>query len=153
MNYLKIDNADYVNGDGVFVSVWTAGCPHRCKGCHNPESHNRHDGAEFTDEVFNEVIEYLGDKYISGLSILGGEPLVDYNYDRVLELVKKVKDIYPTKSIWIWTGYTYDYVKTHIPEILFYVDKLIDGPFVEELKCDSKYFGSSNQVIRHISGN
>ena len=149
MKYISINENDFNNGDGVVVSLWTAGCPHNCKGCHNPETHDRNAGMVFDKPALEQILTSLNDKYVSGLSILGGEPLTDYNYPTVLHLARFIKERYPEKKINIWTGYTLqELINQDKQEIMFYLDMLVDGRFVEELKGEFKYCGSSNQKVR-----
>jgi anaerobic ribonucleoside-triphosphate reductase activating protein len=148
---MEIKENDYNNGDGVVISLWVSGCPHKCAGCHNPETHDKNNGYKFTEEIKQDLISKLENKYIEGLSILGGEPLTDYNYDEVLKLCVEIKKKLKEKQIWLWTGYTkQELINQNKQEILFYLDTLIDGRFVEELKEEHKYKGSSNQNVYKI---
>ncbi|MCH5167696.1 MAG: anaerobic ribonucleoside-triphosphate reductase activating protein [Erysipelotrichales bacterium] len=156
MNYMEIKKYDIANGPGVRTSLFVAGCTHHCKGCFNPESWDFNAGKEFTDETIDEIIESLSPDYIKGLTLLGGEPFEPGNQAALLPLVKKVKSIYPNKSIWAFSGYLfdkqimdvmakkYDFTK----EFISYIDVLVDGEFKEEEKDLSIIFrGSRNQRI------
>ena len=149
MRYLDIKTADINNGEGLRVSLWVSGCEHRCKGCHNPQSWNKNNGKEFTDETYKYLVEKLTTGVQRGLTIIGGEPLTDYNYPEVLELVKRLKNDIPTLNIWVYTGYYYDeLIEQNKEEIIEYIDVLVDGRFEEDLKDKSlKWRGSSNQVV------
>ena len=146
MNYGRIKKHDIANGPGVRVSLFVSGCDHKCKGCFNPETWNYHYGRVFTAKTFRDILEPLDRDSIAGLTILGGEPLAPRNQHIVTTVCRLVKEKYPNKDIWIYTGYSYDEVKDHA--ITNFIDVLVDGPFIEDLKDISlKYRGSSNQRI------
>lgn len=147
MNYANIKPVDISNGTGVRVSLFVSGCTHRCKGCFNREAWDFNFGQEFTTDTFNQIIDLLKPDYISGLSLLGGEPLENANYWLVVSLVGAVKYLlYPHKTIWLYTGYKWEDIK-HF-SIFNYIDVVVDGEFKEELKDISLNFrGSSNQRI------
>jgi anaerobic ribonucleoside-triphosphate reductase activating protein len=145
MNYSGINTCDSTNGDGVRVSLFVSGCSLHCKGCFNKDAWNKNYGKEFTDDTMNILLEALRSPWIDGLSILGGDPLEDYNIPTVNYIVCLVKKLYPEKTIWLWTGRKYEKIKD-IP-LLDYVDVLITEPFIERKKCHGKYYGSSNQCV------
>jgi len=154
MNYADIKNYDVANGPGVRVSLFVSGCNHHCKGCFNAEAQDFNYGKPFTDETIDTIIEYMSKPYIKGLTLLGGEPMDPKNQPALLPLVKKVKETYPDKTIWCFTGYLFDkniiddMCKNlpHTRELLSYIDMIVDGPFVLELKNLNLVFkGSSNQ--------
>lgn len=156
MNYAKIRKCDVANGPGVRVSLFVSGCNHHCKNCFNPEAWNFGYGQEFTQKEEEEILEYLKPEYIAGLSLLGGEPFEYCNQQRLAPLVKKVKETYPDKKIWCYSGFTFDkqiigemankYDETK--EMLKNIDYLVDGKFVDELKdLKLQFRGSSNQRI------
>ncbi len=156
MNYGIIKKTDIANGTGVRVSLFVSGCTHHCKGCFNPETWSFDYGKPFTKETEEELLSALSKSYINGLTLLGGEPMEPNNQRVLLPLVKRVKDLYPEKDIWCYTGY--DYEKDLLQEsrarceatekLLSYIDVLVDGEFVEECKDISLQFrGSSNQRI------
>lgn len=149
MKYLDIKTSDINNGEGLRVSLWVSGCEFRCKGCHNPQSWNKDSGKEFTMETFKYLHEVLTTGIKRGLTIIGGEPLTDYNYPEVLALIKRLKEITPDLNIWVYTGYYYDeLIEENKTEIFDYIDVLVDGRYDEELKDKSlKWRGSSNQNI------
>ena len=149
MKYLDIKTSDINNGEGLRVSLWVSGCEFRCKGCHNPQSWNKNNGKEFTMETFKYLYEVLTTGIKRGLTIIGGEPLTDYNYEDVLLLVKSLRRLIPDLNIWVYTGYYYDeLIEENKTEIFDYIDVLVDGRYEEELKDKSlKWRGSSNQNI------
>ena len=146
MNYGKIKPTDVANGEGVRVSLFVSGCPHHCKGCFNSELWNHNAGQEFTPEVIMKIVNLCDHDHISGLSLLGGEPLDPNNLQRVTLLCKVFKHYYPNKTIWCYTGYEWDRIK-HL-DIMQYIDVVVDGKFVQEQKDPRlKFRGSSNQRI------
>lgn len=149
MRYSQIKDNDIANGKGVMMSLWTQGCPHRCKECFNPETWNYNGGMEFTQKQEQYILDNINTHNISrNLSILGGEPLCPENLDGVLALCKKFKERYPEKMIYIWTGYTLEDFNDTQKEVLNYIDILVDGKFEKDLKNLSlKLRGSSNQRI------
>lgn len=149
MNYQHIFKDDLINGEGVRVSLFVSGCSHGCENCFSPHTWDYRSGSLFTDEVLNELFTALDKPYISGLSLLGGDPLAPKNTSTVIDICKKFKERFPEKNIWCWTGYTLEEVQNnHAKDILEYCDVLIDGKFVQELKDLTLPFrGSSNQRI------
>ena len=156
MNYLEIKKYDIANGPGVRTSLFVSGCTHHCKGCFNPESWNFDAGSKFTDKTIDEIIESLKPDYVKGLTLLGGEPFEPGNQAALIPLVKKVKEIYPNKNIWAFSGYLFDKQIMDVMskkydftiELLKYIDVLVDGEFKEEEKDLSIIFrGSRNQRI------
>lgn len=149
MRYNKIRKMDISNGPGIRVSIFMQGCTFNCKGCFNTSTHSFNDGILFTDEVIDNIISLAKYDYIVGLSVLGGEPLHPNNIEGTIKLVSMFKEKYPTKSIWLWTGYLYDELINK--DILKYIDVLVDGRFVEELANPTlKWKGSSNQRVIDI---
>lgn len=175
LRYNKIRKQDIANGPGLRCSVFFQGCEHHCPNCFNPETWNPDDGKPFTDNEVELIIDILNNPHIKGLSLLGGDPLFGPCNDagcseEMYNFLKRVKDIYPEKSIWIWTGYIfenflnsyaeiedYQYGKLMNPKVLLlsqtklfmeYVDVIIDGPFIEAEKDFSlQYMGSKNQRV------
>lgn len=146
MRYGAIKKTDIANGEGVRVSLFVSGCENHCQGCFNPETWSFDYGEDFDRRVMYDLIEALSPDYISGLSVLGGEPLDPRNVETVCKICDTVKVIYPAKSIWVYTGYSYEDVKDL--EILKYIDVLVDGRFIEAEKDISLQFrGSRNQRI------
>ena len=147
MRYNKIRKMDISNGPGVRVSLFVQGCTFNCKGCFNQETHDFNGGKEFTDDVIEHILNLCENENIEGLSILGGEPLHPKNIEGVTKLAKMYKERLPDKSLWIWTGYLFD-KDLQGKEILNYVDVIVDGQFVEELKDPTlEWRGSSNQRV------
>ena len=156
MNYADIKKIDVANGEGVRVSVFVSGCNHHCKGCFNQCAWDFNYGKEFSEKEEQQIIDYMNHDYISGLSLLGGEPLEPRNQEGLLPLVKKVKEKFPNKNIWCYTGF--DFEKDVVGkmakdnettrELLKYIDVIVDGKF-EEDKRDLKlqFRGSSNQKL------
>ncbi len=147
MRYNLIRKMDISDGPGVRVSIFTQGCAFNCKNCFNPETHDFNGGKEFTDETINEILDLCKPDYISGLSILGGEPMHPNNVDGTTKLAKAFKERYPNKNVWVWTGFVYG--KTLNPkDSLKYIDVLVDGQYVDELHNPMlKWRGSENQRV------
>ena len=159
MRYADIKKADIANGTGVRVSIFVSGCTHHCKGCFNREAWDFEYGQEYDKAAEEKIMEELSHPYVSGLTLLGGEPLELVNQKGLLPLVKKVKEKYPEKTIWCYTGYTFEkdilnnmYEKwKETPELLKYIDVLVDGEFEEENKKVGLHFrGSTNQRILDV---
>ena len=160
MNYGEIKKHDIANGRGIRVSLFVSGCRHHCKGCFNPETWNFCYGKEFTSETESEIFQALNPDYIEGLSLLGGEPFEPENQPVLLELLKKFKKHFPQKTIWCYSGYTFEELSGLVPssaftpitkELLSLVDILVDGKFVLEKKNISlKFRGSENQRILDV---
>ena len=156
MNYATIKNCDIANGPGVRVSLFVSGCTHRCPGCFNEVAWDFDYGQPFTEEVMDSIVDMLRPSYIRGLTLLGGEPFEPQNQGAVVELLRRVKQELPEKSIWAFSGYLFD--KDILSgrlgdweitkEYLSYLDVLVDGPFVEAKKNLSLRFrGSENQRL------
>ncbi|HAK17263.1 MAG: anaerobic ribonucleoside-triphosphate reductase activating protein [Lachnospiraceae bacterium] len=161
MNYAQIKYCDIANGTGVRTSLFVSGCTHHCKGCFNEIAWDFGYGEPFTDEVQQKIIDSLAPEYIAGLSLLGGEPMEPVNQRALVPFLRKVRAAYPDKTLWCYTGYTYETDlldpegRAHCEvtdEFLSYIDMLVDGKFVEELKDITLLFrGSSNQRLLHLS--
>lgn len=146
MRYASIRSMDITNGDGIRVSIFFQGCKFRCKGCWNESTWDFNGGKEFTKEIENKFIELAKQEHIKGVSILGGEPF-NQPPKEILSLLKNIK-IKVGKPVYLWTGYEFDSIPKEYIECLDYLDMIITGQFVEELKdYKLKYRGSSNQVI------
>ena len=150
VRYAGLDKNDIVNGKGFCVSFWTQYCPHKCNGCHNPETWSKDGGLliEYHD-LLQEIIEAIkSNNIIRNFSILGGEPLCDENVSLVNNLIKDIKQIYPNILIYCWTGYNFEDIKDKYKEVLSNIDVLIDGKFIAEQRDVSLYLrGSSNQRV------
>ena len=154
MNYADIKQYDVANGPGVRISVFVSGCNHHCKDCFNEVAWDFNYGTPFTEETIETVIEYMKPSYIAGLTLLGGEPMEPANQKGLLPLVRMVKEVYPEKTIWCFTGFLFDrdIVETMfdtVPEtreLVSYFDVMVDGKFIAELKnVNLRFKGSSNQ--------
>lgn len=149
MRYAKIRIRDIANGPGFRVSIWVQGCTRRCPGCFNPSAWDFEGGKLFNRRVKAQFLDLAKEKTIVGFSILGGEPL--QQGDDMLDLVKSMKEQYPDKTIWMWTGYKYEDLDDKQREIISYIDVLVDGEYIESQKCPNKKFkGSKNQRIIDI---
>ena len=150
MNYHNIKTDDMLNGDGLRVTCWVSGCNMGCFNCYNPQTWDFDSGIPFTEETMQEILYDLSKPYIKGLTLSGGHPLDPHNAPKVLEIVKRVKMVFPNKDIWIYSGYVWeDIIKDNtLKEILKCTDVLVDGAYVDELRDISLAFrGSSNQRI------
>lgn len=146
MRYHNITKDDMLNGDGLRVVLWVAGCNHCCKECHNPITWDPNGGLEFDAAAKKEIFDELGKSYVSGITFSGGDPLhLNNSYD-VTELAKEIKEQFPEKTIWLYTGATWEDICNM--ELIDYLDVLVDGEF----ECDKKdanlhWKGSSNQRV------
>lgn len=155
MNYGEIKNCDIANGIGVRISLFVSGCTHHCKNCFNPETWDFAYGEEFNHDVEDKIISMLEPDYISGLTILGGEPFEPANQAALISFIKRVRNKYPSKNIWMYSGYTFEELTgesrarcEYTDEILSNIDVLVDGEFVEEKKkITLKFRGSENQRV------
>ena len=154
MNYADIKTVDIQDGTGIRVSIYVSGCHFHCKGCHNKEAWDFNYGKKFDDSTIDYIIELMDKPYIAGLSILGGEPLELSNQQGLLPLVQKVKEKFPDKNIWCYTGYDFEkdvlnsmYKKySYTQELIKNIDIMVDGEFQEDKKLvDLKFRGSTNQ--------
>lgn len=156
MYYGEIKKCDIANGEGVRVSLFVSGCTHHCPGCFNQDTWEFDYGKEYTQETEKEILEALAPSYINGLSLLGGEPFEPQNQKVLISLLRKVKERYPEKDIWCYSGYLFDKELLsesrarceYTDEMLSMLDVLVDGRFVEALKDIRLVFrGSSNQRV------
>ena len=154
MNYSVIKECDVANGPGIRTTLFVSGCPHHCKGCFNEATWDYNYGQPFTDATIEYIINTMRPDYIAGLTLLGGEPFDPANQPALIPLVKRVKEEFPNKNIWCFTGYLFDkeicdkMLKEYdfTGELLSYIDVLVDGRFIEEKKdLMLKFKGSSNQ--------
>ena len=147
MRYHKIRKMDISNGPGVRVSIFMQGCEFHCENCFNKEPWDFDGGNEFTEKTIEEVLELCSKDFITGLSILGGEPLHPNNIEGTTKLAKAFKEKYPNKTIWVWSGFLFD-KDLKGKEVLNYIDVLVDGQFVNSLHNPTlKWKGSSNQRV------
>ena len=161
MNYFGYMPNDFINGTGVSVSLWTAGCPHRCPGCHNKEMWDYNNGYEIPNDIEEQICQAIQANGIQrNFSVLGGEPLSLHNLAFVNQIISKVRNTFPTIKIYLWTGFTYEelqgmlekmpnisYIKD-LNSILAQIDVLIEGRYIEKLRdITLPLRGSSNQRI------
>ena len=152
MNYSALRKADIANGIGFRCTLWCTGCLRKCPGCFNPEAQDPNFGKPFTDEVKERIFKELEDPHCSGLSLMGGEPLSKCSDNRkvIIGLCKEVKEKFPNKNIWMWSGYCFEDIANddEMSPALDYIDVLVDGAFIQEKKDLSTPFrGSTNQRI------
>lgn len=168
MNYHNITKDDMLNGSGLRVILWIAGCDHKCLECHNPQTWDINGGINFDENARKELFKELSKDHISGITFSGGDPLNDNNVKVVYELCKEIKEKYPTKTIWIYTGYLWErlqekikgfyfnpitkaiesYPQNYRCDVLRFVDVLVDGKFEKSLKNnDYHWAGSTNQRV------
>ena len=141
---------DISNGPGVRVSIFMQGCTFHCKECFNPETHDFNGGKEFDEQTIHHVLELCENENVEGLSILGGEPLHPKNIEGSTKLAKQFKKQFPNKTLWVWTGFLFENLKEK--EIMKYIDVLVDGQYVDELRNPKlKWRGSANQRVIDIA--
>ncbi|MDE6733307.1 MAG: anaerobic ribonucleoside-triphosphate reductase activating protein [Oscillospiraceae bacterium] len=146
MRYHNITTDDMLNGDGLRTVLWVAGCEHRCEDCHNPITWDIEGGLPFDEAAEAELFEKLSPDYINGVTFSGGDPLHPQNRAEITRLAKKARERFPEKTIWLYTGYTFDEISAL--EITDYCDVIVDGRFVKE-QLDPKlhWKGSANQRV------
>lgn len=158
MNYATIKWTDIANGEGVRISLFVSGCTHRCKNCFNEIAWDFQYGEPFDEAVRKKILDALASPFIAGLSLLGGEPLEPSNQRALAGFVKEVREKYPHKTVWCYTGFVFDPATGELcekekntevtKELISTFDVLVDGPFVESLKkITLKFRGSSNQRV------
>lgn len=156
MHYGNIKYYDIANGEGVRTSLFVSGCTHHCKNCFNPETWDFQYGNEFTPEVEEKIMQSLENDFIAGLTLLGGEPMEPANQKALLPFLKRVRERFPRKNIWCYTGYLFDKEllsdsRARCPwtdELLQQIDIIVDGEFKNELKdITLRFKGSANQRI------
>lgn len=157
MNYHKIEKTSISNGEGIRVVLWVSGCSLHCRGCHNPETWNLNSGKPFDDTAKKELFEALNKPYVQGITFSGGHPLEDENIETILNLIKEIKERFPTKDIWLYTGYRYEDIinspfrdmnTTLRKRIIEQCKVVVDGKYINELRdITLKWRGSSNQRV------
>lgn len=166
MNYHNITYPDQNNGDGLRIVLWVAGCEHHCTNCQNQQTWSPQGGIPFDKNAMNEILNELKKDYISGITFSGGDPLHPKNVQNVLKIVDEIRVSYPTKNIWLYTGYTWEQIMHPVitdinsgqlkmlqmrKELVSKCDVLIDGRYVDELRDISLHWrGSSNQRVINV---
>ena len=146
MNYHNILHDDMLNGDGIRVTLFLSGCSLHCRNCQNPQTWDKESGILFDNDAKQEIFTQLKENYISGITFTGGHPLEHYNLPEVTSLCKEIKEKFPNKNIWVYTGFIYENIKDL--EIMKYIDVLVDGPYIEAQRdITLPYRGSKNQRI------
>lgn len=155
MHYTDIYKNDTTNGVGVRVVLWTSGCSHHCKECHNPQTWSPTNGKPYTKDTENELLTALDKPYINGITLSGGDPLYIGNIETIYNLVKRIKQELPSKTIWIYSGFTWEQIFTSDTadmclrkEIIKLCDVFVDGLFdINQKNIRLKYCGSENQKV------
>lgn len=150
MNYHNIDHCDMLNGSGIRVTLWVSGCSLHCKGCQNPQTWDFNSGIPFDEEAKTELFDALDKTYIKGLTLTGGHPFEKQNRSAIYFLLKEIKEKFPSKDIWIYTGYKWEDIENvrEIQHILCYTDVLVDGSYIEEQRdLTLQWRGSKNQRV------
>lgn len=163
MNYHDIKKCDMLNGDGIRVSLWVSGCNHNCNQCQNPQTWNINSGIPFDKDAEKELFEALEKNYISGITFTGGDPLHENNLECVLNLVNKIRLLFPNKTIWLYTGYIWEYIFPEAitddfnvnrflrQEIVKKCDIIVDGRYIDTQRdITLRWRGSSNQRVIDI---
>ena len=159
MHYGQINKCSVTDGPGIRVSLYVSGCRNHCPGCHNPQTWDFNFGKEYTNDTVTKILNYLDHDYVRGLSIAGGEPFEEENQKYIYELLKIVKEKYPEKDIWVWTGYELDELKTikhteYTDGILSNINTIITGRFVlalRDISSNNLWRGSTNQKIINLN--
>lgn len=149
MNYMQIDKTSISNGLGFRIVLWISGCTLQCKGCHNPQAQDFNAGQPFDEKAKEFLFEQLSKPYIKGITFSGGHPLEEESINEIYVLCKEIKDKYPTKDIWLYTGYKYDFIANQkILDTIALCDVIVDGPYIEEQRDVTLAFrGSRNQRL------
>lgn len=173
MNYLKIEHEDVCNGTGLRVVLWLSGCSHHCYNCQNPQTWNPDSGISFDELAKQEIFNELSKDYISGITFSGGDPLYEYNLDEVLKIVQEIRISFPEKSIWLYTGFRWNYIMNYQPvetddfdyieesyndrlmekrkQIISLCNVVVDGEYIDEQKdLALAYRGSKNQHVINV---
>lgn len=158
MNYHLIQTDDMNNGEGLRTTLFVSGCSHRCKGCQNPQTWDSDSGFVFDNKSYKELMCCISKDYISGLTLTGGDPLYEQNVHDIYNIVQDIKAMFPHKTIWIYTGYTFEDIFNNNDEvykvrqdIVRLCDVMVDGKYQEELRDVSYHWaGSTNQRVIDI---
>lgn len=150
MKYQKITRYDTANGIGIRVVLWVSGCNHHCEGCHNPETWNCNNGELFTKKTMEQLLEFISKPWINGITFSGGDPLFPDNRSEILEIIKEIKTKFPSKTIWLYTGYTWEEIQDL--ELVKFIDVLVDGEFhIQEKDISLPFCGSRNQRVIDVT--
>ncbi len=152
MNYHNIQKDDMLNGEGIRVTLFVSGCEHKCPGCHNPETWCVDSGIEFDEAAKQEIFDELEKDYVQGVTFSGGDPFHPHNINTVLDLIIEIRNKYPRKDVWVYTGYETDEVLKQGTILPLLIDgdiaKIVTGKFREDLLSpDLPWVGSSNQTL------
>lgn len=151
MNYHDIKYDDMLNGDGLRVTLFVSGCSHKCFNCQNPQTWNPNNGMKFDEQAKQEIFDQLDEDYISGITLSGGDPLHDDNIKEIKQLIIDIKQKYPNKTIWLYTGYCYNDLMCLYKdkyEVVKLCDVLVDGEFIDEMSdINYHWAGSKNQNV------
>ena len=158
MKYHNITKDDMLNGSGLRVVLWVAGCNHKCKGCHNPITWDANCGLVFDENAKQEIFAQLEENYISGITLSGGDPLHENNLNEINAIIDEIREKYPNKTIWLYSGYTYEYLENAISQedilrrdIVEKCDVFVDGPFIlAKRDVKREWCGSTNQRVIEI---
>ena len=146
MRYHNITKCDLLNGDGIRVVLWISGCKLHCPGCHNPQTWAFNSGIRFGEQDKEELFDAIDKSYVKGLTLSGGNPLDSYN--ELLPLLKEIREKFPDKDIWLYSGYYFDQIEREYSEVLNYIDVIVDGPYDENKRdVELHWRGSTNQKV------
>ena len=144
MRYHNITKDDMLNGDGLRVVLWLAGCTHHCKNCQNPITWDPNGGIPFDEDAKQEIFEELEKDYVDGITFSGGDPLLEQNREELTGLIREIRSLFPEKTIWLYTGYLWEEISDL--ELIDDLNVLVDGEFMEDLKDNNlPWIGSANQ--------
>lgn len=150
MQYHNITKDDMLNGDGLRVVLWVAGCGHACPGCHNPVTWDENGGLPFDEAAKQELFDELSKDYVAGVTFSGGDPLYPANREQIGALAQEIRARFPDKTIWLYTGYRFEQI-TDLP-FLAAIDVVVDGPFIEAQKDTQLHWrGSANQRVIDVA--
>lgn len=148
MNYHEIKNNNMLNGEGLRVILFLSGCDHKCRGCHNPQTWDYCSGVLFDETIKQELFNKLSQDHIDGVTLSGGDPFSKMNIQEVTLLIHDIKEKFPNKTVWVYTGNTFEFIKENYYYALCNVDVLVDGKFVQELAdINYEWAGSTNQRV------
>ena len=149
MNYHNITKDDMLQGEGLRVTLWVAGCSHHCPFCHNPITHDVNGGILFDEKAKEEIFKELDKDYVSGITFSGGDPLHPSNKDTIAELIDEISQKYPNKTIWLYTGYKFEQIKDF--PFIQKIDVICDGRFeIDKFSPETHWVGSSNQRVINV---